>query len=155
MCKYLLGVWKRNLEWREFGLDFNHLRSSSSVVEIQETKGAAAETGTRFLDWFFGMDPQDLKVGYSMQFFPAREGEDTPIEWIYKGRVCRGDFNPSSAMLTLNFRDKSGLVTNASYRAVDDNTMAVCLVETDARHTPVIQYGLMIRLAKGSEMPQG
>lgn len=40
------------------------------------------------------------------------------------GRVCRGDYSPASAALSLAFRDDSGLVSNVTYRAVDANSWA-------------------------------
>jgi len=33
--KYLVGAWKRNLEWREFGHDFAHVRESNSIVVVR------------------------------------------------------------------------------------------------------------------------
>ena len=33
--KYLVGAWKRNLEWREFGHEFAHLRESNSIVVVR------------------------------------------------------------------------------------------------------------------------
>lgn len=38
------------------------------------------------------------------------------------GRVCRGDFSPAAAVLSLSFRDDQGVVSNAVYRAVDANS---------------------------------
>lgn len=38
------------------------------------------------------------------------------------GRVCRGDFSPAAAALSLAFRDEEGLISNATYRAVDANS---------------------------------
>lgn len=38
------------------------------------------------------------------------------------GRVCRGDFSPAAAVLSLSFRDDEGVVSNAVYRAVDANS---------------------------------
>jgi hypothetical protein len=32
--KYLCGSWKRNLEWREFGGLFQHIRTSNTVVVV-------------------------------------------------------------------------------------------------------------------------
>lgn len=38
------------------------------------------------------------------------------------GRVCRGDFSPAAAVLSLSFRGDQGVVSNAVYRAVDANS---------------------------------
>ncbi len=43
---YLLGVWKRTLECREFGKTYEHQRTSNSVVIIEHAMGVAAEPGT-------------------------------------------------------------------------------------------------------------
>ncbi|CAN0001555.1 unnamed protein product [Pylaiella littoralis] len=109
---------------------------------MEPCKDAAVEPGTKLVNWRFGSDPNEMQLGFSMQFFPGANGEAT-VEWNYKGRVCRGDFSPAAAALSLSFRDDEGTVSNATYRAVDANTMAVCLAEVDSRHTPVIQYGYM------------
>jgi hypothetical protein len=67
-CDYLLGVWKRNLEWREFGGSFQHLRTSNSVVLIENDLNGVAEPQSQFLSWSFGksLDPGDAMLVYSM-----------------------------------------------------------------------------------------
>ena len=37
-----------------------------------------------------------------------------------------------------------------TYRVMDPDTMAVCIVEVDEKHTPTIQYGNMCRLDPAS-----
>lgn len=32
---YLQGCWKRNLQWREFGGSFRHMRSSNALVFVE------------------------------------------------------------------------------------------------------------------------
>ncbi|CAN0030969.1 unnamed protein product [Ectocarpus sp. 8 AP-2014] len=111
-------------------------------------RDAAMEPRTSMLDWRFGSAPDETKLGYSMQFFPEQEDcGETSVEWNYNGRVCRGDFSHAAAVLSLSFRDDNGVVSNATYRAVDANTMAVCLIDVDSRHTPVMQHGYMCRLS--------
>ena len=39
----------------------------------------------RLLDWRFGTDPDEMQLGFSMQFFPGQHGEAT-VEWTYKGK---------------------------------------------------------------------
>lgn len=39
----------------------------------------------RLLDWLFGTDPEEMQLGFSMQFFPGQHGEAT-VEWTYKGK---------------------------------------------------------------------
>eukprot|EP00752_Nemacystus_decipiens_P004807 g4374.t1 len=151
---YLLGGWKRNLEWREFGPGFQHVRTSNTLVMLEPCPDAALEPGTTLLDWRFGTNPAEMQLGFSMQFFPGEQDGDVTVEWTYKGRVCRGDFSPAAAVLSLSFRDDEGVVSNAVYRAVDANTMAVCITEVDSRHTPVMQYGYMCRLSVEGVRPK-
>ena len=33
-----------------------------------------------------------------------------------------------------------------TYRIIDPDTMAVCIIEVDTKHTPTIQYGHMVRI---------
>eukprot|EP00903_Cladosiphon_okamuranus_P010087 g9554.t1 len=106
------------------------------------------------LDWRFGTDPAEMKLGFSMQFFPGEQDGEASVEWTYRGRVCRGDFSPAAAVLSLSFRDDLGVVSNAVYRAVDANTMAVCITEVDGRHTPFMQYGYMCRLSEEEMSPK-
>ncbi|CAM9356315.1 unnamed protein product [Ascophyllum nodosum] len=152
ICGYLLGVWKRTLEWREFGPSFEHIRTSNSLVTVHDCPDAAVEPGTRLLDWCFGTELDDVKLAFTMQFFPGPD--ETVVEWDNKGRVCRGDFNPAAAVLSLSFRDDDGLVSNATYRILDANTMTLCLAEVDKRNT-LIQYGHMCRLPESSGRPKG
>lgn len=39
----------------------------------------------RMLDWRFGSDLDEMKVGFSMQFFPPQEDGEMSVEWTYKG----------------------------------------------------------------------
>lgn len=38
----------------------------------------------RLLDWRFGADLDDMKLAFTMQFFPGQE--ETVVEWENKGR---------------------------------------------------------------------
>jgi len=46
-CEYLKGFWKRNLEWRQFGASFKHLRATNNVVFIEEDMDAARQPNTQ------------------------------------------------------------------------------------------------------------
>lgn len=46
-CAYLKGFWKRNLEWRQFGAGFAHLRATNNVVSIEEDADAARQPATQ------------------------------------------------------------------------------------------------------------
>ncbi|CAM9852335.1 unnamed protein product, partial [Hapterophycus canaliculatus] len=53
ICGFLLGSWKRSLEWREFGPSFQHVRTSNSLVAIENCRDAAVEPGTRWTSFCF------------------------------------------------------------------------------------------------------
>lgn len=36
-AEYLVGTWKRNLEWRNFGGAFEHMRSSNTIVVVRDS----------------------------------------------------------------------------------------------------------------------
>eukprot|EP00656_Telonema_subtile_P000373 TRINITY_DN10171_c0_g1_i1.p1 TRINITY_DN10171_c0_g1~~TRINITY_DN10171_c0_g1_i1.p1 ORF type:complete len:111 (+),score=18.10 TRINITY_DN10171_c0_g1_i1:111-443(+) len=42
--RYLVGAWKRTLQWREFGGSFAHLRTSNTIVVIDEHISKDAQT---------------------------------------------------------------------------------------------------------------
>ena len=142
-CQYLVGSWKRNLEWRHFGGSFQHLRTSNTIVAIEEYKGIAApDPGVQYLKWSFGksLAKNCLRFGYVMKFIPDAQGMF--MEWKYADNRCHGMFQPSSSVAILNFFLQSSTVT-ITYRVMGPDTMAVCIVEVDGRHTPTIQYGNM------------
>lgn len=67
------------------------------------------------------------------------------MQWQYGGNSCHGIFRPVRNVAILNFYLASSTVT-ITYRAMDNDTMAVCIVEVNDLHTPTIQYGNMFRL---------
>ncbi|CEG38458.1 -like protein [Plasmopara halstedii] len=145
ICAYLKGFWKRNLEWRHFGSGFQHLRSTNSVVFIEEDADAARQPNTQFLRWSFGrtLKQQDLAVAYTVQFIPDEQG--IFMEWSFEGVTCHGVFKPETNVAILNFCLRESVVT-ITYRVLDANTMAVCIVDVDSEHTPTVQYGNMYRI---------
>lgn len=44
----------------------------------------------------------------------------------------------------------SNSTVSVTFRVMDADTLAVCIVEVDAKHTPTIQYGNMMRLHEPS-----
>ncbi|KAG6966876.1 hypothetical protein JG687_00004608 [Phytophthora cactorum] len=144
-CAYLKGFWKRNLEWRRFGASFKHLRSTNNIVFIEEDLDAARQPNTQFLRWSFGrtLKQQDLASAYTVQFIPDEQG--TFMEWSFEGVTCHGVFKPEANVAILNFCLQESMVT-ITYRVLDANTMAVCIVDVDSEHTPTIQYGNMYRI---------
>lgn len=142
---YLIGKWKRNLEWREFGGSFEQLRTSNNVIVIEEEKNVLSQPDSRFLNWKFGktLEIQDLKIGLCMELIKDEDG--TNMEWNYSDCLCHGWYQNSISLATLHFKLKNGSIT-ASYRVVDADTMNVCIIECDNSNIPTIQYGYMSRL---------
>lgn len=141
--RYLVGSWKRTLQWRQFGGSFSHLRTSNTVVVIEEHP--SSETSTRCLRWSFGksLDPEDLLFGFVIRV--STGPGDAELEWQYKGMPCHGHYHHATglAMLQFNLRTSSVVIT---YRINDADTMAVCVVEVDEAQRSTIQYGNMYRL---------
>jgi hypothetical protein len=54
LINFLIGTWKRNLEVRDFGGLFQHIKMSSSIVKIEEILKNDTEKGTRYLKWSIG-----------------------------------------------------------------------------------------------------
>ena len=102
---YITGTWKRNLEWREFGGSFRHLRTSNSVVMIEEDKNSLAGPSSRFLTWRFGksLEPNDTVLAYSMHCQVAATGSSVRMEWTQDGSSCHGAFDPESGVASLYF----------------------------------------------------
>eukprot|EP00947_MAST-08B_sp_MAST-8B-sp1_P004827 g4827.t1 len=165
---YLRGTWKRNLEWRVFGGAYQHLRVSNTVVVIEDDTAAGGGGGgggddidgggdiatsssgssgssTRHLRWNFGsgVAQDELRFGYGMKFIADPKG--MLMEWEHAGHKCNGVFQPATSVAILNFYMAASTVT-ITYRVMDADTMAVCIVEVDDKHTPTIQYGNMCRL---------
>eukprot|EP00644_Phytophthora_capsici_P017551 jgi/Phyca11/551420/estExt2_Genewise1Plus.C_PHYCAscaffold_420071 len=69
----------------------------------------------------------------------------TFMEWSFEGVTCHGVFKPEASVAILNFCLQESMVT-ITYRVLDANTMAVCIVDVDSEHTPTIQYGNMYRI---------
>ncbi|CAH0476840.1 unnamed protein product [Peronospora belbahrii] len=67
------------------------------------------------------------------------------MEWSFEGVTCHGVFKPEASVAILNFCLQESMVT-ITYRVLDVNTMAVCIVDVDSEHTPTIQYGNMYRI---------
>ncbi|KAL6056058.1 SKICH domain-containing protein [Balamuthia mandrillaris] len=144
---FLLGAWKRNLEWREFGGTFPHVRTSNTVVLIEEFHRLDSEPSTRYLKWSFGksLHKNDLRFGYIMKFVSQPRSHDMMLEWQYTGDTCRGQYIDKSAVAVLNFFLRSSTVL-ATYRVTDENTIAICITEVDNKQQPTIQYGNMFRI---------
>ncbi|GAB5362672.1 hypothetical protein AAMO2058_000817800 [Amorphochlora amoebiformis] len=151
-CVYLTGGWKRNLEWRQFGGNFKRLRGTNAIVVIEEYISSVEKKGERYLKWSFGrgLNESDLRFGYVMKFEEGLDenksaSDSVSIEWQYCGHLCNGVYHKSSKVYVLNFFLKTSTVI-ITYKILNKNQMAVCIVEVDGRHTPTVQMGNMYRL---------
>ena len=173
-ARYLVGCWKRNLEYREFGGSFSHIRTTNAVIVIEEVavpqlggiagvSAAAAESaaqsssgqhgsagagGCKFLRWSFGksLDRDSLKPICLMKVTPNDFSMESFLEWEYRGVRCHGRYTATDAggVGILNFPMERTSITN-TLRVLDADNMAVCVVEVSNRQ-PSIQYGTMMRL---------
>lgn len=162
------GYWKRCLTWRLFGGDFRILKSSNSIVCVEpvvhSAPPAAEDNGylrTEYLQWKFGdsLDLQKLQFGYLMQVETrvrsgGEGGTETEVvmEWQYRGQRCTGSYQASTRMAVLDFRLDSCARAVITYRVIDQNTLAVHILEVDSNgggkpvHAPTMQYGHMFRI---------
>jgi|TARA_B110000208_G_C11597009_1_gene368528 hypothetical protein len=148
LITYLQGTWKRSLEWRHFGGGYQHLRTSNTIISIEEHVQEEGDIDeSRLMKWCFGssLGPEvnDMAFGYLMKFIPDTRG--TFMDWEHSGVRCHGHFDPTTGVATLNFNLKDSTVT-ATYRLMDENTMAVALIEVGQTLVPTIQYGNMYRV---------
>ena len=144
---YLVGTWKRDLEWRNFGGVFDYVRSSNTLVVVEETDTAQAESGVRHLKWSIGrhLHKSELRFGYEMKVTSHPKTNEVLLEWVYQNTLCKGKYCSAVQVATLNFTLPNCVVT-ATYRVVDANTMAVCIVEVGEAQLPTIQCGTMYRI---------
>ena len=140
-------------------MDGSNTSQSSSRSSTPRAK--ERDSATKVLRWSFGSAkksdghgqggqasintaPGDLRFGYSMKFIPDTKG--TFMTWEHKGNRCHGMFQPMSSVAVLNFYMQTSTVT-ITYRVMDVDTMAVCIVEVDQNHRPTVQYGNMCRIS--------
>lgn len=130
ISRFLIGTWKRNLEWRQFGGTFQHVRTSNTIVLIEEFSRMDAEPNTRFLRWSFGKSFQksELRFGYEMKFYSPPKSKEVELSWQYSGTVCHGKFLPSSNVAILNFFLRSSAVV-VVYRIVDADSASCDLTQ--------------------------
>jgi len=67
------------------------------------------------------------------------------MQWEYAGCQCTGTYHASTKVAVLHLNMPQSNVT-ITYRVIDANTMAVCIVEVDTTHTPTVQFGHMNRI---------
>eukprot|EP00656_Telonema_subtile_P000374 TRINITY_DN10171_c0_g1_i2.p1 TRINITY_DN10171_c0_g1~~TRINITY_DN10171_c0_g1_i2.p1 ORF type:complete len:146 (+),score=23.46 TRINITY_DN10171_c0_g1_i2:111-548(+) len=115
--RYLVGAWKRTLQWREFGGSFAHLRTSNTIVVIDEHISKDAQT--HCLKWSFGrsLDPTQQLFGFVMRI-SEMGGGDAELEWQYKGTACHGRYHALTGLSVLTFCLRSSTVI-LHYRIVD------------------------------------
>ena len=86
-----------------------------------------------------------MRFGYVMRVLSAHDSMDMRLEWEYVGMTCRGDFFGSTSTAILNFFQKNSTVT-VTYRILDPDTMAVCVIESEPGKSAIIQFGNMLRI---------
>jgi len=148
ICDFFIGTWKRNLKWQHFGGSYSSLRTTNTVVAIEEYFSFVKEPGVRYLKWSFGrnLEKKELRFGYVMKFFQKKESSsEVIIQWQYNGQACSGVYQSQTGTAVFNFHLKSSTVV-ITYRILDQDTMAVCIVEVDEQHTPTVQLGNMCRI---------
>eukprot|EP01088_Endostelium_zonatum_P021291 TRINITY_DN8317_c0_g1_i1.p1 TRINITY_DN8317_c0_g1~~TRINITY_DN8317_c0_g1_i1.p1 ORF type:complete len:182 (+),score=22.22 TRINITY_DN8317_c0_g1_i1:58-603(+) len=162
LYKFLIGTWKRNLEWREFGNNFPHLRTSNTLVLIEEFVRLNPEPNTRQLKWSFSksLEKSDFIFGYIMKFISLRDTKNknkilTNLEWDFMGETCHGKWIPEASLAILNFFLSSSSII-VTFKILDSETIAVCIQEfnhvnnqsgkTVNTENSTIQCGNMYRL---------
>jgi len=143
--QYLTGAWKRNLEWREFGPSYRIFRTSNTLLLVSQEP--CNEAGTKCLRWNFSksLDPNDIKFSYDIKFRSISGSKNLQLEWDFGGITCKGRFIHSANVASLDFILPTSTVL-ATYRVIDQDTMAVCIIELGDNETPNIQYGNMYRI---------
>lgn len=144
---FLVGVWKRNLEWREFGGSFGFLRSSNTIIKVYRKReiscviflyylsffylqieeqhmaiGSEADS-VKHLKWSFGqsLNDSDLRYGYTMKSIKDPGTKDVSFEWDYIGTPCKGQYIFATSVAIMNFFQKKSTVT-VTYRVLDQNS---------------------------------
>jgi len=146
-----MGKWKRHLRWKHLGGLYQNLRTTQTIVSIDEYISSVKEDGVRYLRWSFGpsLDQNEMRYGYVTKFHRDSKSKDpnqeSSIEWQYDGQPCTGGFNPATGAAVLNFLLKTATVV-ITYRIMDADTVAVCIMEMDENHTPTVQMGNMCRI---------
>jgi hypothetical protein len=102
------------------------------------------------------LDPEKLNFGYLMKVeddLLSEESRISKLEWQYRGQLCTGTYQYSTRVAVFEFKLESSTVI-ITYRVVDKDTLAVCIVEVDSTQnssgkphsSPTIQYGHMFRI---------
>ena len=146
IAQHLSGLWKRTLEWREFGGPFSFVRTTNTVVLVEMVPPATSDAPA-VLRWYFGSSPRksDLRLGYSMEVFITSSGGDARFQWEYGGSRCVGQYCAATGVVHLPFlqRNSSLFVT---LRLLDPETIAVSILEAETGNTGLVQMGNMFRL---------
>ncbi len=158
LSEFLVGSWSRTLHHQGFGENFPSIRSSHTVIKIENYSSAHPEPRTKFLKWSFGKSQaeEEMKFGFVMKLISgekASEADETRIEWQFNGAPCSGVYQPVTAALILNFHLGSLTAVN-SFRILNENSIAVAIVEipetSDRERQPTVQLGNMKRIEKNN-----
>mmetsp|Transcript_53191 Transcript_53191/g.65203 ORF Transcript_53191/g.65203 Transcript_53191/m.65203 type:complete len:191 (+) Transcript_53191:37-609(+) len=163
---YLSGTWKRNLEWRHFGIGFDFIKMTNSIVKIEKYRASSKkkDPNSVYLTWNFGKNINEQNFGYVMKITNGNNVDQTTLndtdplntnktlgssvlllQWQCSGESCSGYYHIKTNTLNLNFILKKHTIT-VLYRIIDENTMTLSCIEIDDDHTPVLQIGQMCRL---------
>ena len=147
LAALLLGTWSRALAVRDLASGAL-LRASNSTLRIEAlADDAAAAPGTAWLQWHHAPDDEAAAAQpwLSMNVHEADYDRQVRVEWSYGDRRQEGWFDEAAQTLTMTFKLPAHSVTY-TYRVLDPDTLAVCVVDCDARHAPTVQTGLMRRV---------
>ena len=141
LADFLKGTWKRTLTWHGFGGDYACQRVTNSVIKINAVPDALAEPGTSFLRWTFGEGRGE--GSFTIQFVPSGNrcvliSQDSEADGgVYKAQL---------GIMTIKFAGDHSEAT-VTYRILDADTLAVCVVQADADGNSTVQLGNMTRQA--------
>lgn len=150
--QYLQGCWKRNLQWREFGGGYRHLRSSNTLVCVEA--GNADDVSMRALRWSFGQTllEEDRVTAYVMSCAKGAGG-DMNMEWSIGTHRCTGRFLALPQLAVFEFI-LGGCAIVVTYHIRGAHMMAVSIVEIDEGKTPTVQFGNMLRIDPSKYLSQ-
>ena len=141
LADFLKGTWKRTLAWHGFGGDFACQRVTNSVIKISAVQDALAEPGTTFLRWTFGEGRGE--GSFTIQFLPS----GTQCVLVSQdGETDGGVYKAPLGLMTVRFAGDHSEAT-VTYRILDADTLAVCVVQADAEGNSTVQLGNMTRQA--------
>mmetsp|Transcript_38853 Transcript_38853/g.97908 ORF Transcript_38853/g.97908 Transcript_38853/m.97908 type:complete len:237 (+) Transcript_38853:329-1039(+) len=148
ICNYLSGVWKRSVEWRDFGQNYGFIKCTNTFIHMDKYQHPMrTDPGIRHMKWNFAgsIHRKDILYSYIIKFAYKPHTRDEVLEWKYSGQDCTGIYNASSSSLVTNYFLERSTMT-VTYYIMDKDSMAVCCTEVDNLKRPTVQFGNMFRL---------